>query len=276
MRVFIWTDRQGKTYNLETPQAIDNEAEQIAAEIDTCLDRARKGSPDEVRRMRAQIRLLAARHEQIAKDAERWNEFALDQARDEAHRVSIAISDFIEDVLPVICPAALHEETVEELADPSTRAQLLSGPMTECQQRAIEFSHLEPKPSVDATRGEALEWLNNDPAFFRPLSDEGGWFEWSDADGVTQRLASPLQIEMEIGHLSESLYELYAKLTEEFLAIANLGQLRYELELVNIMFSRLAILQRDLARFAQEQAEREEQEWKRFEKDWTQGKLKAK
>lgn len=183
----------------------------------------------------------------------------LAKRRDEAHRVAIAITNFIEDVLPVICPAALHAETVEELADPSTRAQLLSGPMTECQQRAIEFSHLEPKPSVDATRGEALEWLNNDPAFSRPLSDEGGWFEWSDADGVTQRLASPLQIEAEIGHLSDSLYELNEKLTEDFVATANLEHLRYELEISNIMFSRLAVLQRDLERFAREQAERKEE-----------------
>lgn len=268
MTVFIWTDRRGAVHNLVTPEAIDDEAELIAAEIDACLERARKGSPDEVRQMRVRIRLLMARYAQIAEDAKRWNEFALNQARDEARRISIAISEFIEAVPPVVCPAALHEETLKELADPSTRAQLLSGPMTEWQQWAIEFSHLEPKPSLDATRGEALEWLNNDPMFSRPLSDEGGWFEWSDADGVTQRLASPLQIEAEIGRLAESLDGIETKLTEEFLLRASLEEIRSELERVNILFARLSILQWDLERFAQEQSEWEEQEWKRFENQW--------
>ncbi|MBA4079882.1 MAG: hypothetical protein C0496_01300 [Erythrobacter sp.] len=266
--MFIWTDRRGAVHNLDTPEAIDDEAEQIAAEIDACLKRAREGSPDEVRQMRVRIRLLMARYAQIAEDAKRWNEFALNKARDEARRISIAISEFIEAVPPVVCPAALHEETVEELADPSTRAQLLSGPMTEWQQWAIEFSHLEPKPSLDATRGEALEWLNNDPMFSRPLSDEGGWFEWSDADGVTQRLASPLKIEAEIGRLAESLDAIETKLTDEFLLRASLEEVRSELERVNILFARLAILQCDLERFAQEQSEREEQEWARFENQW--------
>lgn len=268
MTVFIWTDRRGAVHNLDTPEAIDDEAEQIAAEIDACLERARKGLPDEVRQMRARIRLLMARYAQIAEDATRWNEFALNQARDEARRISIAISEFIEAVPPVVCPAALHEETVEELADPSTRARLLSGPMTEWQQWAIEFSHLEPKPSLDATRGEALEWLNKDPMFSRPLSDEGGWFEWSDADGVTQRLASPLKIEAEIGRLAESLDGIETKLTEEFLIRASLEEIRSEIERVNTLFSRLAILQWDLDRFVREQSEREEQEWKHFENQW--------
>lgn len=177
---------------------------------------------------------------------------------------------------PVICAAALHEETLQELADPSTRAQLLSGPMTEAQEWAIKSSHLAPKPSVDATRGEALEWLNNDPAFYRPLSDEGGWFEWRDADGLTQRLASPLKIETEIGELTVTLQNINIKLSEALLKKAGLEDLRSELECVNTVFFRLSVLQRDLERFAQEQAEREEQEWKRFENEWVHRKQTAK
>lgn len=276
MSVFRWTDRHGKVHHLDTPEAIEGEADQIAAEIDACLERAREGSPDEVRRMRAQIRVLVARHEQIAKDAKRWNEFALDQARDEARRVSIAISDFIKDVRPVICAAALHEETLQELADPSTRAQLLSGPMTEAQEWAIKSSRLAPKPSVDATRGEALEWLSNDPAFYRPLSDEGGWFEWRDADGLTQRLASPLKIETEFGELAVSLQSIEIKLSDELLENIGLEDIRSEIECANTIFLRLTVLKEDLERFAHEELEREEHEWKRFENEWARLKQKVK
>ncbi|QDH35120.1 hypothetical protein [Porphyrobacter sp. YT40] len=275
MSTFSWTDRHGRQHHLEAPTAIDDEAEEIATEIDAHLPRARKGSSDDVRRAREHIRQLQARLDQLAEDGKRWNEFALVQARDEARRVSIAISDFLDEVPQVICPAALHMETREELSDPSTRAQLLSGPMTEWQQRAIEFSHLEPKPSSDATRGEALEWLNNDPAFFRPLSDEGGWFEWIDAEGVAQRLASPLQIETEIGNLADSLSELEVKMSEACLSTADLNEIVSDLEVANILFSRLDILQGDLERFAQEQIDQEEQEWIRYEQDWKAGRSKT-
>ena len=267
MSVFSWTDRQGKKHDLETPEAIDDEAEQIATEIDECLQRAREGSPEEVRRMRDQIRLLLARRDQLAEDAKRWNTFALHQAKIAANHLIVEICDFLEEAALIVLPAALHEESVQELSDPSRRAQLLDGPMTDWQRFAIEHAQIEPKPSKDATRGEALEWLNEDPAWFRPLTDEGGWFKWHDAEGAIHRLASPLRIEQEIGVIAESLDEMATELSEQLVPNGILKDLTFKLELANILVSRLHVLKRDLERFERDQ---EEEVWKRFGNEWTQ------
>lgn len=268
MSVFSWTDRHGKKLDLETPEAIDDEAEQIATEIDECLQRAREGSPDEVRRMRDQIRQLLARRDQLAEDAKRWNAFALDQAKIAANHLILEICDFLEEAAPIVLPAALHEEFVQELSDPLTRAQLLAGPMTDLQKAAIEHSQMEPKPPEDATRGEAVAWLNKDPALFRPLSDEGGWFEWHDEDGTIHRLASPLRIEEEISLIVNLLDEIATELTENLIPNGSLEELTLKLQSANSVISRLRVLQEDLDRFAMEQAEREDEEWKRFENEW--------
>lgn len=267
MSVFSWTDRHGGKHDLETPEAIDDEAEQIATEIDECLQRARAGSPDEVRRMRDQIRQLLARRDQLAEDAKRWNAFALDQAKIAANHLIVEICDFLEEAAPIMLSAALHEEFVQELSDPSTRARLLDGPMTDLQKAAIEHSQLEPKPPEDATRGEALAWLNKDPAFFRPLSDEGGWFEWHDADGTIHRLASPLRIEQEFGLIANSLDEIATELSENLIPNGSLEDLVSKLAFGESLVSRLHVLQRDLDRFEREQ---EDKVWQRFDKQWTE------
>lgn len=267
MTAFSWTDRHGKKHDLEVPNAIDDEAEEIATEIDACLERVRIGSPDEVREMRDQIRQLLTRRDQIVEDAKRWNSFALDQAKTAAHRLIIDIRDFVKEVTPIVLPAALHQEFLNELSDSSRRAQLLNGPMTDLQRSAIEHSQMEPKPPEDATRGEALEWLSSDPALFRPLSDEGGWFEWRDAEGSIDRLASPLRIEQEIGLIADSLNELATELTENLVPNGSLEDLTIKLEIANSLVSRLDVLRSDLERFTREQ---EDEEWQRFEKEWTQ------
>ena len=267
MSAFGWTDRHDKEHHLETPDAIDEEAEAIATEIDACLEQSRDGSPDDVRRMRGQIRQLLARRDQLIEDAKRWNAFALDQAKIAANRLIVDVCDFIAEVVPVLLPAALHEEFVEELSDPSTRAQLLDGKMTDLQREAIKYSQMEPKPSVDATRREALDWLNSDPAFFRPLSDEGGWFEWHDAEGVIQRLASPLRIEQEIGLIANSLDELTTDLSDNLIPNGSLEDITSKLEFAKPLVSRLSELKGDLERFERQQ---EEDEWKRFENEWIQ------
>lgn len=267
MSAFVWTDRHGKEHHLEAPNAIDDEAEEIATEIDEYLQQARKGSPDEVGPIREQIRQLLTRRNQLVADANRWNAFALDQAKAEAHRLIIDIGHFLKEVAPLLIPPALHQEFVEELSDTSTRAQLLNGPMTDLQRVAIKHSQMEPKPPEGATRGEALEWLSSDPALFRPLSDEGGWFEWHDAEGAIHRLASPLRIEQEIGLKTESLNELARELTENLVPNGSLQDLTSKLEFANSLVSRLHVLQSDLERFTREQ---EDTEWQRFEEEWTQ------
>jgi hypothetical protein len=264
---FNWTDRHGKEHHLEAPNAIDDEAEEIATEIDACFARAREGSPDEVGTIREQIRQLLTRHNKLAEDAERWNEFALHKAKAAAHRLVTEICDFLEKLGPMMLRTALHEECAEELSDPATRAELLDGPMTDLQRDAIEYSQIEPKPPKDATRGEALEWLASDPALFRPFSDEGGWFEWQDADGVIHRLVSPLRIEQESVLIAASLDELVTELTEKLIPNGSLEDLTHELESANSLVARLHVLQRDLERFAREE---EDEEWKRVENEWTQ------
>lgn len=265
MSAFRWTDRHGKKHDLETPEAIDNEADEIATEIDVSLERARKASPEEVRRLRDQIRSLLGRHDQLVEDAKRWNAFALDQAKTAASHLIIEICDFLEEAAMIVLPAALHEESVRELSDPSTRAQLLDGPMTDWQRCAIKHSQIEPKPSKDATRGEALAWLNEDPVWFRPLTDEGGWFEWRDADGAIHRLASPVRIEQEIGLIAESLDEITTELSEKLVPNGSLKDLTFKLELANPLVSRLHVLKGDLERFVRNQ---EEEVWQRFDNEW--------
>ncbi|MEL7739073.1 hypothetical protein AAG614_11875 [Citromicrobium bathyomarinum] len=267
MSAFRWTDRYGNEHDLETPEAIDNEAEEIATEIDVSLEQARKGSPEEVRRMRDQIRSLLGRHDQLVEDAKRWNAFALDQAKTAANHLIIEICDFLEEAALIVLPAALHEESVQELSDPSTRARLLDGPMTDWQRYAIEHSQIEPKPPKDATRGEALAWLNEDSAWFRPLTEEGGWFEWQDAEGAIHRLASPLRMEQEIGLIAESMDEIATELSEKLVPNGSLKDLTFKLELANILVSRLHVLKSDLERFERDQ---EDKIWKRFGNEWTQ------
>ena len=109
------------------------------------------------------------------------------------------------------------------------------------------------------------EWLKGDPAFYRPMDDEDGWFEWLDADGVLRRLSSPLQIEYEIATLSSKLWDLLPGLRHNSTQYDTLQAF----ETANKVRERLLVLQADLARFCRESDKREEEEWQRFETEWT-------
>src|SRR5690606_7006688 len=140
--------------------------------------------------------------------------------------------------------------------------------MTTAQQLAVHFSTIEPKPTAEASRGEVREWLSGDPAFYRPRTDAGGWFEWKDNEGRMRRLVSPLQIEQEVVSVVDELRRLLPSLQE--------GSSHFEIvraiEAANTISARLAVLQADLDRFTREAERREDEEWEQLERDWKAGR----
>ena len=161
------------------------------------------------------------------------------------------------DAQPMLIIALLYREHEKVMTDTENRDQILDGEMTRAQRTAVARSTVEPKPSPDATRREVHEWLKGDPLFHRPRTDESGWFEWHDADGVMHRLLSPRRIEQEIADIAHHLRPLLPALR----GVVSQNDKAQSVETANPAIRRLSVLQVDLERFAREQKEREENEW---------------
>jgi hypothetical protein len=264
MSGFRWTDRFGVVRALEAPAAIEAEVEEISAEIDATISKSKNEPRDVVVACREKIRDLVSRLDVLRSDADRWNAYAFEQAKVAAKQRVEEIQTLIEEAWDILIVAALHEERTETFTSDAERAAALAGPATDAQCRAIARSEREPKPSGDLTRAEAEEWLGADPALWRPLSDEGGWFSWVDADGITHRLSSPLQIEIEAANLVVTLDDLTPTLVES----GSLDEINCALEATNDILYRILVLQSDLERFAQEQIGQEDAQWEQFEQEW--------
>lgn len=268
MSEFRWTDRFGAEHLLDTPAMIDAEVEAIEAEIDAAFGNLRSAPQAEKEGVRDRLRSLLGRLKELREDSERWNANALQQARREAARLAADIKKLVEEALPIMLAAGLHEERLEEFASEAAGSMLLTEPATEVQELAISISRCEPKPDPGLTRGEAREWLQNDPLFARPFDDEGGWFEWLDKHGCMHRLASPLQIELEISDLVNNLLDLMPVLSEPNC----LYEVSRAILAANENFDRLSVLQVNLEHFALEMAERKDEEWKKCDDEWQQAR----
>lgn len=270
MSGFKWTDRHGAEHPLEAPEAIDLEVDAIAAEIDAAFEKARSAPPAEEAELRDELRSHFNRLAELNADSERWNAYAFQQAEREAEELAAEIEKLIKEALPIMAVAELHNERLEESASEAAGSKLSAEPATDVQVFAISISEREPKPGDGLTRGEARDWLLADPVFARPLDDEGGWFEWRDKEGCAHRLASPLQIEVEITKLLDNLFELAPALTES----KSLNTISRAILAANEDLLRISVLQVNLEKFYVEQAEREDKEWKACEKDWRQQRSK--
>lgn len=260
---FVWTDRAGREVILDTPEAIDAERTAIIAEIGKLT--ADAASPDKTvnRAARAHIGNLCDRLGVLEQDIQRWNAHAEERMRPEALRLADWIEEFNRFAWPMLIIGNLLDESLAELHGADNK-ELRSLPMTDAQRAAIAHSSLSTKPAADATRGEVDDWLRDDPELFRPVSDEGGWFEWLDAEGSTHRLASPLRIEYELGEISSELWWLLPDLR----APSALTDCVEAIEKANSVIPRIFVLQGDLERFRNEA--RANEEWALFEKTWSQ------
>ena len=264
MITFEWVDRNGVVHALSSPMPIKEEADAICGEIDRVLERMTTASADRKSELRLVIRSHTFRLQQLQKDAERWNCNAYEQIDADAANLVDEIEKLLIDVQPMLIIGTLHKEHEKVMTDTENREQILEGQTTRAQRMAVARSNLEPKPGPDATRREVHQWLEGDPAFYRPRTDEGGWFEWHDADGVLHRLLSPLRIEIEIADLALHLRPLLPALRGE----VSQNEKVHAVETANPAIRRLSVLQVDLERFEREQDEMEDNEWQMWETEW--------
>lgn len=268
MNSFEWTDRKGTVHHLDSPQLIEIEAEAISMEIDRALKDMASANTEEKASSRLEIGDRMVRLQQLNADAERWNALARSTIKDEAASFVQLISALTKEAETAMIVSVLHDEHERLMMDVSNRDALLSGKMTNAQQMAIRRSKMEPKPEADATRDEAQKWLQRDPAFYRPRTDEGGWFEWQDAEGVTHRIVSPLRIEKEIASIVHGLKKLLPALSQQ----ASIDEAAHALETGGGATDRLFVLQTDLHRFILEAGAREDEQWDTWEREWTKSR----
>ena len=261
---FEWVDRHGVAHQLSSPMPIDDEAEAISQEIDQIIGRMENASPTKKSELRLTIRSHGIRLQQLQEDAKNWNCRASQQVDTDAAQLAESIVKLMIELESMIIAVVLHQEHETIMMDAHNRDRMLDGETTQSQRTAITHSNLEPKPRVEATRREVHEWLKADPVFYRPRSDEGGWFEWSDAQGVVHRVLSPLRIEKEIVTIADDLQKLLPVLRNK----VSQNEKANAVEAVSSVTNRLSVLQADLERFTREQGEREEDEWQKWETEW--------
>lgn len=264
MTQFEWTDRYGKVHQLASPALIDSEITAIGEDIDSALNTLADAVPAKQTELRAGIRGQISRLEQLQSDAERWNAHANTFAKIEAVALAEDIRRLVNETEIIRVIALLHSQHEDLIADDEHRSALLAGDATRAQKWAIRHSSIEPKPASDATRGQAHEWLKGDPAFFRPRTDDGGWFEWRDDTGALNRLASPLQIELEIASLVSRASQQSSQLTSELPH----NETARAIEAVNSLSERLSVLRTELERFVREAEQREDDEWQTWIGNW--------
>ena len=264
MTSFEWADREGAVHRLISPTPIDEEVEIVSQEIDQLFLEIGHSETGRKTELRMAVGSLAARLETLKADAERWNAFAIEQTRVQAIELAQMIEKLNIEVLPMKIVSSLHSEHLQAMAEQEHRDALLAGPATKMQQYAVRRSTVEPKPSAEATRREVAEWLKNDPLLHRPYTDEGGWFEWKDAEGCIHRLLSPLRIENEIASIAKELGEKVPVLR----TFSSHSETLHAMEAANALVPRLTVLQADHERFFREDGDREEEEWERFEMQW--------
>lgn len=261
---FRWVDRYGVVHDLASPAPIGEEVEAISDEIDQALGRIESASSDRKSELRLVVRNHALRLQQLQSDAERWNCSAYEQLDAEAAELADYIHQLLIEVQPMMIIAVLHQENEKMMGDTERRERLLDSEMTTAQRMAVARSTLKPKPRAEATRREVHEWLKSDPGFYRPRTDEGGWFVWHDAEGVLHRLLSPRRIEEEIAGIAHNLRKILPALRGE----ETQNDKASAFEIANSAIKRLSVLQSDLERFSKEQNAKEEEEWQVWKSEW--------
>ncbi len=263
MTEFEWIDRHGIAKKLDAPTAIEVEVEVIASEIDHAVERLLTADQSLKAELRRNLTVLTSRLEQLKGDRERWDKFVYEQAKIVAAALANDIEQLKADTQRFEIVALLHHEN-RRAVEPGLRDMILRGAPTDAQRAALAISTIEPKPNAEATRGEIEEWLKSDPALYRPVTDEGGWFEWRDNANILHRLVSPLRIEQEVAHCVDDLGDLVPLLRNS----SSFEETCSTFYSANALKLRLTVLQGDIDRFNTEAVKRENEEWERWQKDW--------
>lgn len=268
MTSFVWTDRDRRQRELDSPALIEAEATAIAEEMDHYIELL--GDPSGMIRdpARAAIGKLQLRLAQLRNDLARWNAHAMDITRAEAARLIEQIDKLPTILADVLLVVALHDENdriiAATAAAPEKRPQLMPVPMTPLQRRAIVACASRVAPPGNATREEAKTWLDGQPRFARRGAADDGWFAWTDRNKHAHRLVDPLAIETEVAVIASELADLRPALA----GMDAPSALDSAVITGFASWERLQILQGDLERFDREATAREDAAWDAYAADW--------
>ena len=261
MTGFRWTDATGAEVELDEPSAIEAEAASLAADIDQLFREADTLTGDAKEEKRREIRKAKECLDRLKGDAERWNRHVELEARERAKALANRIRAISNTANTLRLVVSLHEEFERVSAKNPSR---LAGEPSHTQQNAAALATVKEAKNLGPSFATAFEHLQHDPLFYRSKSDEGGWFEWRDSQGVVCRLASPLAIEREIDSIIGQLFGMIPKLetklphfeTVEILVAAD------------ALWARLTVLHSNLEHFRRESAIREDKEWECAKREW--------
>ena len=268
MTAFVWTDRDGRDWELNSPTRIEAEAAAVATELDRYVDILE--GPERALRDTARdaITRVQPRLKQLHSDLAHWNDHALAMTQTEAAKLVEQIAKLpamIADALLVVELHAEHGRLLAVTADaPDMRARRLAEPMTAHQRQAIAACASRTTPADTVTRGEAKTWLDAQPHFARGGQIDGGWFGWIDRKGHAHRLSDPLPIEREVAGIAKELAALRPALTGTSTADA----LYEAVDAGFASWERLSNLKQDLERFDREATAREDAAWTTYAADW--------
>lgn len=268
MTAFVWTDRDGRDWELNSPTRIEAEAAAVATELDRYVDILE--GPERALRdtARAAISRVQPRLKQLHSDLAHWNDHALAVTRAEATKLAEQIDRLPAAIADALLVVELHGEHGRLLAittdAPDMRARRLAEPMTAHQRQAITACASRTAPADTATRGQAKTWLDAQPRFARGGPVDGGWFGWVDRKGYAHRLTDPLAIEREVASIAKELAGLRPALTEP----GTIDALYDAVDAGVASWERLQILQGDLQRFDREATAREDTAWTAYAADW--------
>lgn len=265
---FTWTDRRGQRHELDSASLIEAEAEAISVEHDRLVGLME--NPD--RAIRDSARKLADAHQlrldQLLADIQRWNAHATAVLQAQAVKLAGAIEQLPEGLGNAMLVAALHDEDqalLEATAGaPEARAQVLAGPVTSAQRRAIAACASRTPLPEGSTRAQASAWLGQQEKFARSPHADSGWFAWTDRHGHAHRLIDPLLIELEAAGLARELSALRAALDPS----ADVMALNRAILRGLASWERLGVLEKDLGRFEREEDARDLAECKAYAADW--------
>ena len=261
MTGFLWTDATGAEVELDEPRAIEAEADVLAADIDRLFREVGTLTGEAKEESRREIRRTTERLDRLKGDAERWNRHVELEARECANALANRIRAINDTANTLRLVVSLHEEFERVSANNPGR---LTGEPSHTQQRAAALATTEEARDLGSTFATAFERLQLDPLFDRSESDEGGWFEWRDGQGVICRLASPLAIEREIDEIIGQLFGMIPKLEA---TLSHLETVEI-LTLADGLGARLTILRANLKCFENESVRRKDDEWELVEKEW--------
>lgn len=261
MSGFRWTDATGTTVELDEPHAIQAEAAELTMRVDRLFREVDLLTGEAKAQKRREIRKAMERLDHLRADAERWNSYVEMETRERAKALANYIRVSNENANTLRLVVGLHDEF--ELVSAKDRDRLAGAPNLTQQRAAALVTAIEAK-DLGPSFATAFERLQRDPLFYRPESDEGGWFEWFDGEGVLCRLASPLAIEREIGAIIGKLFSMIPKL-ETILPHFETVEI---ISSVDLLIKRVEILEVDLGRFHQESIMRDDKEWECAKREW--------